>query len=147
MSLQDKMANLMGSVRAVSGTSEKLGIDDASKVLDNTSVFTDHGIVSAGSANDLTEAGMYSIQNNVTDGPTDPWGMLTVFTSKKANNHYVRQDFSASSGGVFSRLGIKANNQGLKWGPWNKIGGGRNPLLSAVKGLLTPRKGGVAYVA
>ncbi|MFR0770911.1 MAG: hypothetical protein ACLSH6_00945 [Limosilactobacillus pontis] len=65
---------------------------------------------------------MYSIQNNVTDGPTDPWGMLTVFTSKKANNHYVRQDFSASSGGVFSRLGIKANNQGLKWGPWNKIG-------------------------
>lgn len=44
MSLSERMAGLMGSVRAVSGTSEKLGIDDASKVLDSTSVFTDRGV-------------------------------------------------------------------------------------------------------
>ena len=104
--------------------------DDVAKM---AGAFTDHGTVSAGSANDLIEAGMYSVQNNVTDMPDDvPWGMLVVFTSNKADKHYVKQDFSVSKGGIFSRLGVKVNNRDITWGPWNKLGGVINLTLTAL---------------
>lgn len=145
MNASETLKNHMDAVRGVTGVSGLLNMAMATDALNQVGAFTDHGVISSGSINDLTQAGMYSIQNNVSDCPSgDPWGMLTVFTSKKAGYHYIKQDFSGSKGTVYTRLGVKVNYVDTTWKPWLKLGGVINPVLSAFFHSL---KGGIAYVA
>lgn len=148
MSLNETMNDHMDAVRSVTGANGLLSIAAATDALNQTGTFVDHGIVSSGSANDFTQPGIYSIQNNTGDLPDNAWGLLTVLGSKKDKGHYIQQIFvNSTQGSVYSRLGVRADTINITWRGWIKLGGVINLAISSFKRVVTPLMGGVAYVA
>ena len=145
MSLNDKMTELMNAIRSVTGTNEQLKIDEAVNELKAVSGFVDHGDIFKGDANNLTETGIWTNRGALGHLPeSGPWGVLTVYAPHKGTG-YVKQEWtSANDAATFVRINVPSNGS---WTAWKKLGGVRNPLLPAIKRLLTPVEGGVAYVA
>mgnify|MGYP001852017912 CR=1 FL=1 len=149
MTVQDKFTGLMNAVRSVSGTSDLLNVELATKVLTNVEkIDIKINEPYIGSLNDIAHSsllfaqgeGNAAVSMEKQAAPMDgAWFLVLTIVTRINGGRKWQFAFSDNSARGF----LRSYNSGI-WTSWNKLGGVRKPALSA---FFRPLRGGVAHVA
>ena len=149
MTVQDKFTGLMNAVRSVSGTSDLLNVELATKVLTNVEkIDIKINEPYIGPLNDIAHSsllfaqgeGNAAVSMEKQAAPMDgAWFLVLTIVTRINGGRKWQFAFSDNSARGF----LRSYNSGI-WTSWNKLGGVRKPALSAFFHTL---RGGVAYVA
>ena len=131
MSLNEKMTDLANTVRSVSDTSEKLGIDDMKNVVSQLGNFHDFGNMPNGTdANECIKSGVYIVReySKYKNIPSSPYGVLTVLAPLGGAAYVAQLYASITANGSFY---LRIKNGSFGWTDWKKLGGVTDLLLTA----------------
>ena len=139
----------MNAVRSVSGTSDLLNVELATKVLTNVEkIDIKINEPYIGSLNDIAHSsllfaqgeGNAAVSMEKQAAPMDgAWFLVLTIVTRINGGRKWQFAFSDNSARGF----LRSYNSGI-WTSWNKLGGVRKPALSA---FFRPLRGGVAHVA